>query len=277
MGQVIAQKAMALAIKKAKKYGMGMVVVRNSTHYVIAGYYTGMATENDMIGISGTNTRPAIAPTNGVENLLGTNPFAFAMPSDEAFPFSMDAATSLVQRGKIELYARLGKKIPKGWVIDEKGEMVTNPKIALAGLAKGKVALSPMGGINGDGYKGYGYATVVEILSSALQQGSYLTMLTGIENGKKVPFRIGHFFIAIDINAFTQPSLFKKTTGDILRKLRSSNRIPGQKRIYTAGERSYEMRLERSKKGIPVNKVLSEELQIIKEEQKLQKFKFTTS
>ena len=277
MGMVIAKKAMTLAIKKAKKYGMGMVVVRNSTHYGIAGYYTRMAAANDMIGISGTNTRPAIAPTNGVENLLGTNPFAFAMPSDEAFPFSMDAATSLVQRGKIELYARLRKKIPKGWVIDENGEMVTDPKIALTGLTKGTAALSPMGGINGDGYKGYGYATVVEILSAALQQGSYLTMLTGMENGKKVPFRIGHFFIAIDVNAFTDPRLFKRTTGDILRKLRSSKRIPGRERIYTAGERSYEMWLERSEKGIPVNTVLLNELLTIKEEQKLNKFEFQTT
>lgn len=276
MGQVIATKAMTLAIKKARKYGTGMVVVRNSTHYGIAGYYTRLAAQNDMIGISGTNTRPAIAPTNGVENLLGTNPFAFAMPTDEAFPFSMDAATSLVQRGKVELYARLGKKIPKGWVMDENGEMVTDPHIALAGLTNGKVSLAPMGGIFGDGYKGYGFATVVEILSSALQQGSYLTMLTGVKNGKKVPFRLGHFFMAVDINAFTDPALFKQTTGNILRQLRNSKKMPGHDRIYTAGERSYDSWLERNKKGIPVNKLLLDELLTIKEEQKLSKFKFTT-
>ena len=251
-----------------------MVVVRNSTHYGTAGYYTALATAHDMIGISGTNTRPAVAPTNGVENMLGTNPLAFGMPTDEAFSFGMDAATSLAQRGKIELYARLGKEIPAGWVIDENGKMLTDPKVALEGLTKGKAALTPMGGTNGDGHKGYGYATVVEILSAALQQGNYLKMLTGMENGKKVPFRIGHFFIAINISSFTKPRLFKKTTGDILRALRASKKIPGQKRIYTAGEREYLTWLERKNAGIPVKKALQEELLTIQKEQKLYRFKF---
>ncbi len=273
MGQVIATKAMNLAIKKAKKYGMGMVVVRNSTHYGIAGYYTGLAAQNDMIGISGTNTRPAVAPTNGVENMLGTNPISFSMPTDEAFPFTMDASTSLAQRGKIELYARLGKKIPIGWVIDENGKMVTDPNEALDGLIKGKAALTPMGGID-SGHKGYGFSTVVEILSASLQQGSYLKMLTGIENGKKVPFRIGHFFMAISIANFTEPHLFKKTTGDILRSLRASKKIPGKERIYTAGELEYETFQQRIEKGIPVNKTLQKELLHIQKEQKLTQFTF---
>jgi len=272
MGQVIATKAMNLAIKKAKKYGMGMTVVRNSTHYGIAGYYTGLAAQNDMIGISGTNTRPAVAPTNGVENMLGTNPLAFGMPTDETFPFTMDAATSLAQRGKIELYAKLGKKIPSDWVIDNQGKMLTDPNEALDGLIKGKAALTPMGGV--DGHKGYGYATVVEILSAALQQGSYLKMLTGIDNGKKVPYRIGHFFIAIDISAFIEPQLFKKTTGNILRSLRASKKIPGKKRIYTAGEKEYVTWLERNEKGIPINRVLQNELLTIRNEQTLTQFIF---
>lgn len=274
MGQVIATTAMKLAIEKAKKYGMGMVVVRNSTHYGIAGYYTNMAANEDMVGISGTNTRPAVAPTYGVENMLGTNPLAFAMPTDESFPFTMDAATSLAQRGKIELYAKQGKRLPSGWVIDENGVVVTNAKKALVGLTNGTAVLTPMGGINEDGYKGYGYSTVVEILSSALQQGSYLKMLSGIENGKRVPFRIGHFFIAIDIASFVDPKAFKKTTGDILRTLRSSKKMPGREKIYTAGEKEYLTWLERDKKGIPVNETLQKELLSIQKEQGLTQFVF---
>ena len=106
MGQVIGYKAMSLAIAKAKQYGMGMVAVRNSTHYGIAGYYATMATREGCIGMTGTNARPSIAPTFGVENMLGTNPLTFSLPTDEDFPFCLDCATSTIQRGKIEKRAR---------------------------------------------------------------------------------------------------------------------------------------------------------------------------
>src|SRR5690554_7725026 len=100
---------MKLAIDKAKKYGMGMVAVRNSTHYGISGYYVTMATQAGLIGITGTNARPSIAPTFGVENMLGTNPLTFGFPTDEEFPFVLVWATSILQRGRIEYYARIGK------------------------------------------------------------------------------------------------------------------------------------------------------------------------
>ena len=109
MGMVIATTCMDMAIEKARTYGMGMVVARNSTHYGIAGYYPMMACRENMIGLTGTNARPSIAPTHGVENMLGTNPLVFGMPTDEDFIFTNDYATSISQRGKIEQYAREGK------------------------------------------------------------------------------------------------------------------------------------------------------------------------
>jgi L-2-hydroxycarboxylate dehydrogenase (NAD+) len=261
MGHVIANKSMKLAIEKAGKFGMGMVVARNSTHYGIAGYYPLMAVRKNMIGITGTNARPSIAPTFGVENMLGTNPLTFGMPSDEPFPFLLDCATSITQRGKVELYARLGKDLPKGWVIDENGESKTNSNEVLKDLISGHAALTPLGGIGEEtaGYKGYGYATVVEILSSALQQGSYLKMLLGLKDGKKVPYSLGHFFIAIDISSFTDPEDFKKTTGNIIRELRASKKMPDQNRIYTAGEKEYYTWMERKDTGLPFNNELLEE------------------
>ena len=206
MGQVIAFHSMKLAIEKAQKYGMGMVAVRNSTHYGFAGYYPLMAVKENMIGITGTNARPAIAPTFGVENMLGTNPMTFGMPSDDEFPFLLDCATSIIQRGKVELYAREGKEMPAGWVIGESGESKTNSSEVLGDLIAGRASLTPLGGIGEEtaGYKGYGYATVVEILSSALQQGAFLKMLTGMKDGNPAPYSLGHFFIVIDINAFTE-------------------------------------------------------------------------
>lgn len=276
MGFVIAKRSMELAIKKAKKYGMGMVAVRNSTHYGIAGYYAMQASEAGMIGITGTNARPSVAPTFGVQNMLGTNPLTFAMPTDEAFPFVIDCATSLVQRGKIEVYDRAGKTVPEGWVIGENGESKTNPHEIIEDLLKGKAALAPLGGVGDEnaGYKGYGYSTAVEILSAALSQGSFLWMLSGIKDGKKVPIPIGHFFIAINISSFTELDDFKKTAGDILRSLRASKKMPGHDRIFTAGEKEYLAGIERKDKGAPVNKVLQKEILTMQKELGLKKFKF---
>ena len=261
MGHVIATRAMNLAIKKAREFGMSMVTVRNSTHYGFAGYYPLMAVKENMIGITGTNARPSVAPTFGVENMLGTNPLTFGMPSDEPFPFLLDCATSITQRGKVELYAREGKEMPKGWVIDENGESKTNSIEVLDDFIKGRAALTPLGGVGDEtaGYKGYGYATVVEILSAALQQGSFMKMLTGSREGKKVPFALGHFFIVIDISAFTDPHDFKETTGSILRELRASKKMPGQTRIYTAGEKEYITWMKRKEKGVPFNNELLKE------------------
>jgi LDH2 family malate/lactate/ureidoglycolate dehydrogenase len=276
MGHVIAKKSMQIAIDKAKKYGMGMTAVRNSTHYGIAGYYVIMAVNEGMIGITGTNARPSVAPTFGVENMLGTNPLTFGMPTDEDFPFVLDCATSLTQRGKIELYAREGKPCPEGWVIDENGETKSDSKLILDDLIKGKAALSPLGGIGEDnaGYKGYGYSTVVEILSASLQAGSYLKMLNGIKDGKQVPYNLGHFFIAINIENFIELDEFKKTTGNILRDLRNSKKMPGQERIYTAGEKEYLSWLFRKDKGVPVNDDLMKELIQMRDELNLKGYDF---
>jgi LDH2 family malate/lactate/ureidoglycolate dehydrogenase len=278
MGHVIAFKSMKLAIEKAKRYGMGMVAVRNSTHYGIAGYYPIMAVENGMIGITGTNARPSIAPTFGVENMLGTNPLTFGIPTDEKFPFVLDCATSVAQRGKIEVYARAGKELPEGWVIGLDGRPRTDTQQILIDLTKGEAALTPLGGIGEEtaGYKGYGYATVVEILSAALQTGSYLKMLTGIaDNNEKKPIPIGHFFIAIDIEPFTQLDDFKKLAGDILRELRKSRKAPGQERIYTAGEKEYEAWQFRKNRGAPLNEVLRKQLVQLRDELRLHRYKFS--
>ncbi len=274
MGHVIAHMAMGLAIEKARKYGMGMVAVRNSNHYGFAGYYPLMAVRENMIGITGTNARPSIAPTFGVENLLGTNPMTFGIPTDEEFPFLLDCATSITQRGKVELYAREGKDLPKGWVIDRNGESKTDSREVLDDLIAGRAALTPLGGIGEEagGYKGYGYATVVEILTSALQQGAFLRMLTGFKDGKKVPYATGHFFMVMDINAFTDPEDFKKTTGNILRELRASEKMPGQTRIYTAGEKEYDTWMERKDKGVPFNEELLKEYRGICEDYNLKEY-----
>ena len=269
MGMVIGYKSMAMAIEKAKKNGMGMVAVRNSTHYGIAGYYVTMATKEGLIGITGTNARPSIAPTFGVENMLGTNPLTFGLPSDEDFSFVLDCATSITQRGRIEYYARTGQGTPLGMVIGQDGNAMTDSELILEALKNGTAAFAPLGGIGEElgGYKGYGYATVVEILSAALQAGSFMKMLTGIgSEGEKVPYNLGHFFMVIDPESFMGREIFEKTTGDILRQLRSSKVAPGEERIYTAGEKEYLIWLDRKDKGVPLGEAVRKELMDISDE-----------
>ncbi|MDD5457629.1 MAG: Ldh family oxidoreductase [Candidatus Margulisbacteria bacterium] len=276
MGMAIAKRCMQMAIDKAKQLGMGMVVARNSTHFGIAGYYAMMASEAGMIGQVGTNARPSIAPTFGVQNMLGTNPLTYALPTDEKFPFVLDCATSVTQRGKIEYYDRFGLPTPEGLVIGNDGMYRTDTKQILKDLNTGDAALLPLGGVGEEtaGYKGYGYATLVEILSSALQAGNFMHALSGVKNNKKVPIELGHFFMAINIESFTELKTFKKYTGNILRELRASKKAPGQKRIYTAGEKEYLAEQTRIKKGIPLPIEVQNELITMRNELSLKKYIF---
>ena len=272
MAMVVAKKSMEYAIECAKKYGVGVVAIRNSSHFGRAGYYADLAAAAGMIGFCVTNARPAIAPTFSTQNKLGTNPMAFSMPSDEAFNFAFDCATSVAQRGKIELYGRLGKDLPPGWVIDVEGKTRTDTQGILADLMKSRAALAPLGGIGeeGAGYKGYGFATVVELLSSALQQGYFLSQLTGFAaDGSKQSPRIGHFVMAINIENFTDLASFKKHVGDVLREIRSARKAPGKDRIYTAGEKEYLTLLEREKSGIAINTALRKMMLKVKADYKL--------
>jgi L-2-hydroxycarboxylate dehydrogenase (NAD+) len=268
MGHVIGHKAMEMAIQKAQEHGMGMVAVRNSTHYGIAGFYALMAAKAGMIGITGTNARPSIAPTFGVENMLGTNPLTFGIPTDEAFPFVLDCATSISQRGKIEVYDRVRREMPPGWVIDENGSTTTDAAQALIDLAEGRAALVPLGGIgeDGGGYKGYGYATIVEILSAALQDGSYLKALNGFDvEGNKIGYPLGHFFMAINVEEFIDLDRFKAITGDILRQLRDSRKAPGYDYIFTPGEKEHLAWEIRRQKGCPVPPALQKDMVQLRE------------
>jgi LDH2 family malate/lactate/ureidoglycolate dehydrogenase len=135
-------------------------------------------------------------------------------------------------------------------------------------LVTGEAALAPLGGIGEElgGYKGYGYATVVEVLSAALQAGSFLKMLTGKKDGKNVPYRLGHFFLAIDTEAFLGLEQFKKTAGDIMRALRNSQKAPDQERIYVAGEKEYEVWLQRKDSGVPINDAVQKEFMELRDE-----------
>ncbi len=277
MGQPVSHKAMQMAIDKAKKFGIGMVTVGESNHYGIAGYYSLMASKQGCIGISGTNARPSIAPTWSVEPMLGTNPLTIAFPTDyepTGDHWFADHATSITQRGKIEWYARLHKPAVKGWVINSKGENPTDSEQILRDMIEKKAALTPLGGSGEElgGYKGYNYATFVEVMSAALSSANFLQNCLGfhMEDGKKVfvPYRLGHFFIAIDIEHFEDLEKFKKTTGEILRKCANAKLQPGAEHIYVAGEKEYTTEMDRINSGVPLSKAT--QLQILQMIEELQ-------
>jgi len=277
-GHVISKRCMQMAIDKAKKYGMGMVVARNSTHYGIAGYYALQAIEQGCIGITGTDARPSVAPTFGVEPMLGTNPLTFGFPTDEEFPFVLDCATSIIQRGKVEVYSRENKSLPAGCVVDrETGELRTDTDQVLKDLVTKKAALLPLGGAGEElaGYKGYGYCAVVEILSAALQGGKYMKQLSGIgEKGEKDHFYLGHFFIAIDVEHFMGLETLKRIAGSICHELRHSERAPNAERIYTAGEKEYEAEKIVREKGVPINESIQKDLITMRDELDLSQYHF---
>ena len=264
MGMVASYKMMTSLIDKAKKYGLAMGAIKNSSHYGIAGYWATMASKEGMLGITGTNARPSIAPTFGVENMMGTNPLTFAFPTDEDFDFILDCATSIVQRGKIEYYARSGKPTPKGMVIAHDGTALTDSEEILKKLVEGTAALTPLGGIGDEmaGYKGYGYAAVVEILSAALTGGLFMNKNP---DGTKRPYHLGHFFLVINPEFFMGLDTFKKTAGDILRGLRNSQKAPGHDRIYTAGEKEWDVWQVRKDKGVPMGKGVQDDFKAVRD------------
>jgi LDH2 family malate/lactate/ureidoglycolate dehydrogenase len=272
MGHVIAHKAMQKAIEKAKLYGLGSVAVRNSTHYGICGYYADMATREDMIGLTFTNARPSICPTHGVQPMLGTNPICFGAPTNLPYPFIYDAATSISQRGKIEQYAREEKDTPPYWAINLDGEPQTDTNKLLKDLVEQTACMLPLGGteeVTGS-HKGYGLGTMVEILCSALQQGSYLNGLWGRDaDGKAAPYRLGHFFLAINIDFFTEIDEFKRISTDICQQLQQSRKLPGRDRIWVAGEKEYEKEQEVRSIGIPINPNLAANIRSIQDELKI--------
>ncbi|MDH7484825.1 MAG: Ldh family oxidoreductase [Anaerolineae bacterium] len=273
MGHVIAYRAMRLAMDKARRYGVGAVAVRNGTHFGIAGYYPLMAAREGMMGFTVTNARPAMAPTFGTEPMLGTNPIAFAAPSDLPYPFCYDAATPITQRGKIEVLERAEKPVPEGWVIDTEGRPLTDPTEILERFGQATAALLPLGGAGEEmgGHKGYGLATMVEILSASLSGGMFLKDLLGLApDGSRRPYMLGHFFLAIDIEHFIPLELSRRITGQIMRNLQASRKWPGHDRIYVAGEKEYEMEQERRRLGIPVNPNLRQELQFMRDELRIQ-------
>lgn len=264
MGQLLGIKAMNLAIEKAKTCGVGIVPVRNGNHCGIAGYYTEMAVKEGLLGICMTNTESIMVPTYGSEAVLGTNPIAFAMPA-KPVPFSFDAATTVVPRGKLEVYAKRGKGLPDGWAMDETGAASTDSDRVLYNIInKTGGGILPLGGV-GDltsGYKGYGFGMIVEIMTGIMSGGCTSNHVN------RTPGRINTAmcFAAVDYGMFGDRAEIEAHLSTFLQEVRDSKKAEGQTRIRTHGERKYENYAKVIAEGIPVNEKTYGEMERIAQE-----------
>lgn len=250
MGQLISHFAMKKAIAKAKQAGIGIVSVRNSNHYGIAGYYAKMACDKGLIGFSCTNSEAIMVPTNGRLAMIGSNPIACAMPA-EPIDFYFDASTTVVTRGKLEIYNKMGKPLPEGWALNKDGQPSTDSADVLSNIAEKRGGgIVPLGGSKEStgSHKGYGFGMVCEIFSSILSLG--VTSNYCMPGSRD---RTCHGFAAIDPVIFGDPDAIKNHFSKFLQELRDSPKANGQDRIYTHGEKEMLAVEQRMKDGIPIN------------------------
>ena len=250
MGQLLGHKAMSLAIEKAKKTGMAIVSVRNSNHYGIAGYYAKMACNEGLIGMSMTNSEAIMVPTFARKAMLGSNPIAIAMPA-EPYDFFFDASTTVVTRGKLEIYNKLDKPLPDMWALDKEGKKSSDASDVLKNIvAKAGGGILPLGGETeqSGSHKGYGYGMLCEIFCSILSMG--LTSNHTHIGGKGGTC---HGFIAIDPAVFGDADAIKEHLSTFLKELREAPKADGQERIYTHGEKEVFAYKDRMENGIDVN------------------------
>ena len=256
LGQIVGKYAINQAIKKTQEHGIGCVAVRNSSHYGIASYYSRYATQHNLVGMSFTNARPAVAPVNSIEPKLGTNPYAIAFPSDYDFPFSIDCATSIYQRGDLELRARTtpNNYVPECAVVSQNENLTFERSVRW--LERGQAALTPIGA-----HKGYGLSVAIELMCSAFQSGAYMSKLSGLYEGnlEQPNYDIGHFFICIDPENFTDLKTFKQNVGDVLRELKTA-KVKQSDEVLVPGEIEYNSSIEINKNGIEISDQLYEEL-----------------
>ena len=267
LGQVAGKRGMETAISKALQSGAGFVAVQNSNHFGIAGCYSQMALEHDLIGIALTNSTPDVVPTFGREVMLGTNPISVSVPAGGERPYVLDMSTAVITSGKLESRSRMGKKIPFGWAVDEKGEPSDDPDRVYANMrAKRGGGLLPLGGSGEDfgGHKGYGLGLLVDIFSGVLSGSANTTLLyPKTPDGKPLPSRVGHFFGALRVDLFRPLEGFKKDMDDLIRRLKISPKAEGQERIYIHGEKEFDLEQKYRQEGIPLHFKVFEDLRAI--------------
>ncbi len=250
LGAPVSKYAMDRVIEKAGISGMAFACVHNSNHFGIAGYYAMMALERDMIGICMTNTAALGVPTFGRDVLFGTNPLAFAAPADTEKAFVLDMSTTVVTRGKLEVYDRLGKDLPSGWAVDKNGVTAVKPGPLLDDMLHRRGGgIVPLGGDSEEfgGHKGFGLAVMVDIMTG---------VLSGSQSGAEIfdsetsSARVSHCFGAMKTDLFQDPADFRRNMDRMLYALRTTECAEGADRVYYAGLKEFEAEELAAREGI---------------------------
>ncbi len=237
------------AIDAARAHGIGMAVVGGSNHYGIAGWYALRAAARGLIAISLTNSSPLVAPTRARDPLIGTNPIAIAAPVRGREPFCLDMATSTVPRGRIEVAARRGESLPVGWAIGADGRPATTPDEALAG------ALLPLGGLEETaGYKGYGLALAVDILTGVLGDSAFGPWVIPLFSTHDGPSNVAQAYVAVDPDAVDEPAAFAERLARYADRLVDARLAPdAPDRVLVPGEPEAAAERRADERGIVID------------------------
>ncbi len=229
------------AIRKARTAGLAYAGVRNSCHFGAAGYYAAMAAHEGLIGLAMANDTPTMTVPGARGAVLGNNPFAFAIPTDDSHPILLDIALSTVAGGKVFAAATRGESIPNHWLVDADGLPTTDPR-----LFPQDGALTPMAG-----HKGYGLALLVETLSAILTGASMMShVLSWSFSDASRPAGHGAAFVAIDVNAIMPAEIFKQRVRQTIQEIRTAPKAKSAERIYLPGEMEWERREKALVEGI---------------------------
>lgn len=267
LGHVVAAIAINLAVDKCLATGIGVVSVFNSNHFGAAGYYALKAAHRGVIGMVMTSTRSVlVVPTFGCKPILGTNPIAFAAPTERNPPFLLDMSTSTVASNKVKVYELNNWELPEGWVADENGGPVTDPVEARRILKEQQAGgITPLGGTRDlGGHKGYGLSVMVQILASTLAGASFSPIRNRTQE-KSEPENIGHFFLAIDPKAFRLPGAFENDLDQIIDILHLAKPVASSQPVLVAGDPEFQTREKRLHEGIPIPAELMRQLRKVAE------------
>jgi len=252
-------QAMECAIEKARESGVGIVTVRNSTHFGPAGYYAWMAVEHDMLGFASCGylfphgQTKAVLPFGGLWPMLSTNPLAMACPADKLPPFVLDMSTSVVPVNRIELYEEEGRTVPSDWALDANRQPTTKPA-EVHGVV-------PLGGATTfGGHKGYGMALaswiLTGLLSGAWRTDAVRDRVLGEKPEPKHGFAqegIGHCFAAVRLDQFGDPQVFRQGMDAMIQALNDSPPTAGFPQVRVPGQGAHATEQERRRDGIPIN------------------------
>ncbi len=250
IGFVAADIGIKKAIENAKKTGFGLVGIKNSGHYGLSGYYAEQAVKKNLMALIFTNAPPAIAPYGASKTLFGTNPICFATPTSSKIPFILDSSVSIINRGKIRVAANLGKKIPKGVALDKFGNPTTSAKKALKG------AQLPIAG-----FKGSGFAWMVDILSGVLTGGNHGGKVKDPFDDFTGPQNIGHLFIVIKSNIFLKN--YNQRIKENIKRIKKLPKIRGLKEILYPGQNKFNRYKKNYNKEIQIPKNIKKDIEIL--------------